>query len=185
MLEAQAVRDHEAPARPSAANSRPVAPPASASTMLSVSSCLTSRPRPAPNATRTANSFRRDSERDSSAPARFAQVITQHEPRARHQHEQRRPCVADHVVAQRSGDERHSALRLRMLARDVGADRCDLALGAVSIVLVGARRATTPSQCCFRALIGSRRAGAMIERQPEIAAPIGPTKPRGSTPTIS
>ena len=54
----------------------PAAPPAMASRTLSVSSWRTSRPRPAPSATRTASSLRRDSVRDSSAPVRFAQAMS-------------------------------------------------------------------------------------------------------------
>ena len=64
----------------SAARRSPMPPPATARIALSVSSCRITRPRPAPSATRTANSFRRESARESSAPPRFAQVMMRTRP---------------------------------------------------------------------------------------------------------
>lgn len=54
---------------PQTANTRPAMPPSTPSTVLSASSCATSRPRPAPMAARTAISRARDAPRASS---RFA-----------------------------------------------------------------------------------------------------------------
>ena len=58
------------------ASSSPAAPPANPSSTLSDSSCRTRRERPAPSATRTANSRRRESARDSSTPAKFAHATS-------------------------------------------------------------------------------------------------------------
>jgi hypothetical protein len=61
---------------------RPTAPPASDSTMLSVSNWRTMRLRLAPMAARTANSLRRVVERASSRLATFAQAISSTNPTA-------------------------------------------------------------------------------------------------------
>jgi hypothetical protein len=57
------------------ARTRPSVPPMRARIELSVRSCLTSRPRPAPSATRTAISRSRRDIRDSDRLATFAQAI--------------------------------------------------------------------------------------------------------------
>ena len=57
------------------ANTTPTTPPAVASSVLSVSSCLISRPRPAPSAARRASSRSRPSIRASVRLATLAQAI--------------------------------------------------------------------------------------------------------------
>ena len=60
----------------------PAAPPANASTALSVRSCRMIRTRPAPIASRVATSFRRAAARARSKPATFAQAINNTMPTA-------------------------------------------------------------------------------------------------------
>ena len=67
---------------PHAAISRPSPPPASASSMLSVRSCRTILPLPAPRAARTANSRPRPIERAMSKFATFTQAIKSTNPTA-------------------------------------------------------------------------------------------------------
>ncbi len=62
------------------ANADADAPPATASSVLSVSSCRTSRPRPAPSAARIASSRSRPSIRASVRLATFAQAISSTSP---------------------------------------------------------------------------------------------------------
>ena len=62
------------------ATSRPAAPPIRANKTLSVSSCLTIFPRPAPIASRTAISLRRATPRASSVLATFVQAISKTTP---------------------------------------------------------------------------------------------------------
>ena len=64
------------------ARSRPSAPPATASTRLSASICITSRRRPAPSAVRIATSFSRTDARTSSRFATFAHAISTTTPTA-------------------------------------------------------------------------------------------------------
>ena len=68
--------------RPAAASAKPRAPPKSASSVLSVSSWRTSRPRPAPSAARIASSRLRRSMRDSIRLATLAQAISSTQPTA-------------------------------------------------------------------------------------------------------
>ncbi len=65
-----------APRKPNQATAIPSAPPASDSTVLSVSSWRTMRPRLAPSAARIPNSRWRAVERASSRPATFAHAIS-------------------------------------------------------------------------------------------------------------
>ena len=62
------------------ASSNPAAPPAAASSRLSVSSCLASRMPPAPIARLIAISLRRMTPRASSKPATFVQAISSTSP---------------------------------------------------------------------------------------------------------
>ena len=66
----------------------PVTPPSSASTRLSVSSCRTMRPRPAPSAVRTAISRLRTVARASSSEATLTQAMSRTNATAPEQHEQ-------------------------------------------------------------------------------------------------
>jgi hypothetical protein len=66
--------------RPSAARRRPIVPPATASIVLSVSSCRSSRTRPAPSAVRTASSRPRRTSRATSRFATLAQTISRTKP---------------------------------------------------------------------------------------------------------
>jgi hypothetical protein len=66
----------------SEASTSPAAPPITESTTLSVSSWRTSRPLPAPNATRTATSRSRAAARASSRLATFAQAMSSTSPTA-------------------------------------------------------------------------------------------------------
>jgi hypothetical protein len=68
--------------RPAAASASPITPPISASSVLSVSSWRTSRPRPAPSAARIASSRLRRSMRDSIRFATLAQAISSTQPTA-------------------------------------------------------------------------------------------------------
>ena len=63
-----------------AASAKPSDPPTTLNTTLSVSSCLTSRPCPAPSALRTASSRRRAFPRASSRPATFAHASSNTRP---------------------------------------------------------------------------------------------------------
>ena len=71
-----------APFVPHAASNSPSPPPASASSMLSVRSCRTILPLPAPRAARTANSRLRPIERAMSRLATFTQAIKSTNPTA-------------------------------------------------------------------------------------------------------
>jgi hypothetical protein len=62
------------------AKTKPATPPSPAKSTLSVSSCLTSRIRPAPSAKRTAISFWRAVALESSRLATFAQAIKSTRP---------------------------------------------------------------------------------------------------------
>ena len=64
------------------ARPRPISPPATARSVLSVSSWRTSRPRPAPSAARIASSRLRRSMRASIRFATFAQAISRTQPTA-------------------------------------------------------------------------------------------------------
>ena len=68
--------------RPAAASPRPITPPMIASSVLSVSSWRTSRPRPAPSAARIASSRLRRSMRESIRFATLAQAISSTQPTA-------------------------------------------------------------------------------------------------------
>ena len=86
------------PTMPSAS---PSTPPSSDSTTLSVSSCRTMRPRPAPIAARIAISRLRTVARTSSRLATFAQAMSRTKVDRAQQHPQRRPHVADDDLLQR------------------------------------------------------------------------------------
>ena len=88
----------------------PSAPPATASSTLSVSSWRTIRPRLAPSAARTAISFCRASARDSSRFATFAQAMSSTKPTAPIRIDQRTPHVADDLFLQRHDAERQAAV---------------------------------------------------------------------------
>ena len=68
--------------KPPQAKIPPSTPPKIASSTLSVSSCRTIRPRPAPSEDRTAISVRREAARASSNPATLAQAISSTNPTA-------------------------------------------------------------------------------------------------------
>ena len=70
------------PSVPCHASISPKAPPSAASIKLSVSSCLTIRPRLAPRAARTAISFCRETPRANSKFATFAQAMSTTKPTA-------------------------------------------------------------------------------------------------------
>src|SRR6185312_7967956 len=92
---------------------------------LSVSNCRIRRPRPAPNATRTANSFRRETARESSAPARLAQVMSSTSAAlALLRHARLQPADETKAVRAAHGNriahvERH-AKRLKEIGRSLG-----------------------------------------------------------------
>ncbi len=65
---------------PIAASAMPQAPPATDSSRFSVTSCFTSRPRPAPAAARSASSFCRPTPATSSRLATFAQPMSRTKP---------------------------------------------------------------------------------------------------------
>ena len=65
---------------PIAASAMPKAPPASDSSRFSVTSCFTSRPRPAPAAARSASSFCRPTPATRSRLATFAQPMSRTKP---------------------------------------------------------------------------------------------------------
>ena len=67
---------------PAMARNRPPSPPARLSSTLSVRSCRTTRPRPAPSAMRTAISWVRRAARASSRLATLAQAINNSSPTA-------------------------------------------------------------------------------------------------------
>ena len=152
--------------------------------MLSVSSCRTSRPRPAPSATRTANSLRREIVRESSAPARFAQVISSTSPALAISTSS--GVRVSPTIASRSGTRRQrdagvvvAGARARASAPMPASSRC-----AASSVDAGREAADhaepvlTPRARSGRAARRRGRAGSRSRRRPS-----GPTKPRGSTPT--
>ncbi len=169
---------------PSSARRSPTAAPDRARSPLSVRSCRTSLPRFAPSATRTASSFRRESVRDSRAPARLAQVIRSTSPALAIS--TRSGVRVSPTIESRSGTARK--LRPRSVSgcsRASSAPSRSISPCAASSPTPGARRPTTPIQCWPRAVAGSSSRGARSSANHRSAPPIGPTKPRGSTPTTS
>ena len=82
----------------------PPAAPRSARTSPSTSSCRTMRHGSAPSVVRIASSRPRPVARISSRFATFAQAISKHEQHASLKQEERRPRVADQLIADRDGD---------------------------------------------------------------------------------
>ena len=151
--------------------------------MLSVSSCRTSRPRPAPSATRTANSLRREIVRESSAPARFAHVMSSTSPALARSTSS--GVRVSPTIASRSGSwadpEWSVVLRIDLReAVQIDARSCV----AVSYDHAGLEPSDEPEivRAAHRDRIAHAATGATL-RDRNRRCPSGGTKSRGSTPT--